>query len=195
MTPAPQAYPLRRASPPNLEMHTLEVNCRRSTHLAPSSHLAIPSLLSYGHRLYTAQGVKGNFARLVSLADTPLPLPFKNIDNIRSMIYIDNLASLLIEASSNPEAAHFILVPADEEEVSIGRLLSAIRESLGRNTRLFGFPQTALEILATGTGQREVLRRLIGNFSLDASDTFARLSWRPPYSFETGIEQTISRSR
>ena len=39
------------------------------------------------------KGVKGNIAALATLARTPMPLPFAGLDNRRSLLALDNLAS------------------------------------------------------------------------------------------------------
>jgi nucleoside-diphosphate-sugar epimerase len=50
-------------------------------------------------------GVKGNLLALLRLCDSPWPLPFGALDNRRSFVHVDDLARLLIDCATHPDAA------------------------------------------------------------------------------------------
>ena len=63
------------------------------------------------------KGVKGNIAALATLARTPMPLPFGSLDNRRSLLSIENLASaveLVLTAPGRPRAAPSSRIGADQ---------------------------------------------------------------------------------
>ena len=59
------------------------------------------------------RGVKGNIASLATLAQTPMPLPFGGLDNRRSLLAIDNLASAIELALTSPKAEGEMFLVAD----------------------------------------------------------------------------------
>ena len=84
-------------------------------------------------------GCKGNFPRLIKLARmTPI---FPQIENRRSMIYIQNLCSFFTHIIENESSGVFM--PQNSEYVNTTHLVRIIRELQGRKmleTRLFNAP-------------------------------------------------------
>ena len=78
------------------------------------------------------RGVKGNIASLATLAQTPMPLPFGGLDNRRSLLALDNLASAIELALTSPKAEGEMFLVADTEPISVADLVTAMREGLGR---------------------------------------------------------------
>lgn len=78
------------------------------------------------------KGCKGNYPRLAKLAaKTPM---FPNIDNKRSMIYIDNLSEFIRNIIDNYEKG--IFYPQNKEYVNTSNLVWEISQALGKNIRL-----------------------------------------------------------
>lgn len=48
---------------------------------------------------------RGNFTRLVKLVRSEIPLPLGAIQNSRSMVYVENLVSLIRCSAVHPDAA------------------------------------------------------------------------------------------
>ena len=136
-------------------------------------------------------GVRANFLRLVRLVDRGLPLPLGAIRNRRSLIYVGNLADLIVAAASAPAAAGRPLLAADGEELSTPQLVSEIARALGTPARLIGVPVGLLRLGGALTGKRAEIGRLVDSLVVDASETRERLSWRPPFSVGEGIADTV----
>ena len=136
-------------------------------------------------------GVRANFLRLVRLVDRGLPLPLGAIRNRRSLIYVGNLADLIVAAASAPAAAGRPLLAADGEELSTPQLVSEIARALGTPARLIGVPVGLLRLGGALTGKRAEIGRLVDSLVVDASETRERLSWRPPFSVREGIADTV----
>ena len=80
-------------------------------------------------------GCKGNFPRLIKLAKK-LPV-FPNIQNYRSMIYIDNLCEYLCQViDKNKSGIHF---PQNTEYVNTTELVRLIARFLGKEISTTGF--------------------------------------------------------
>lgn len=138
-------------------------------------------------------GAKANFAALAKLAAKGMPLPLGSIDNRRSMIGVGNLADLLIECALNDRAAGQTFMASDGQDVSIGWLLREMAKAQGAPSRVFSFPVSPLEKLATLTGKQEIMRRLTGSLQVDISHTCETLGWKPPFSVEDGLRHALGR--
>lgn len=126
---------------------------------------------------------KANFARLMKLAQLPIPLPFAGIDNKRSMIGIDNLIDLIQLCLTSSAAAGKTLLCADAQPYSLPDIVTAIRCSIDRKPHLFRMPSPIL------TGFKNLLgtaasARLFGDFQMDCSATYETLNWEPPFTME-----------
>lgn len=134
----------------------------------------------YGH------GVKGNIASLMTLAQTPMPLPFGGLDNRRSLLALENLASAieLVLASPRAEAETFLV--ADVEPISVAELVAAMREGLGRSPHLVRVPLAVVKRLMATFGKEAEWDRLSGSFVIDAAK-LRRIGWRPRIRTPEGI--------
>lgn len=128
-------------------------------------------------------GAGANFARLLQLARTPLPLPFASIQNRRALIGLDNLLDLIALCLTKPEAANHTWSCTDAEIYALPDIIAAIRRALDRDAHLFSLPRPLFSALRTVVGPA-VSMRLFGDFHLDCSRTYRELGWTPPYSME-----------
>ena len=140
-------------------------------------------------------GVKGNLLALLRLADSSMPLPFGAIQNRRSFIHVDDLARLLVDCGSHPQAAGRVFMAAHPDRASTPRVIAAMRGFLGRPPRMIPVPAFLLEGAALASGQRARMRRLTRSLEVDASETQQVLGWIAQISFETGIEDMVRTYR
>ncbi|MGH6748555.1 MAG: NAD-dependent epimerase/dehydratase family protein [Methyloceanibacter sp.] len=131
-------------------------------------------------------GVKGNIASLATLAKTPMPLPFANLDNRRSLLAIENFIAAILLALRSERAANEVFLVADAEPISVANLVSAMREGLGRPPLLVGVPQGAVKRLMRTFGREAEWERISGSFVIDAAKLMG-IGWRPSISTHAGI--------
>ena len=132
------------------------------------------------------RGVKGNIASLATLAQTPMPLPFGGLDNRRSLLAIDNLASAIELALASPKAEGEMFLVADSEPISVADLVTAMREGLGRAPHLVRVPLGGVKRLMATFGKEAEWERLSGNFVIDAGKLRA-IGWDPRVKTYDGI--------
>jgi UDP-glucose 4-epimerase len=140
-------------------------------------------------------GVKGNLLALLRLADSGMPLPFAAVENRRSFIHVDDLARLLIDCGTHPQAAGGVFMAAHPDRASTPRLIAVMRGFLGRPSRLVPVPAFLLESAALATGQYARVRRLTRSLEVDVSETQRTLGWIAQISFETGVEDMVRTYR
>lgn len=137
-------------------------------------------------------GVKANFESMMKLMRKGIPLPFGAINNQRSLVYIDNLVSLILTCCERPEAANRTFLVSDNNDVSTTKLMQQIADNMARPSRLIPIPQSLIEVGARLLGKSHLSDRLCGNLQLDVTETLNTLSWKPPVTFEKGIQETVS---
>lgn len=129
----------------------------------------------------------GNFGRMVSWIASGIPLPLGAIDNVRSLISVDNLVDLISICLDHPAAAGKVLLASDGEDVSTTELLRRVAKAMGKPARLIPIPPAALLFGATLLGKRGIATRLIGSLQVDMSLTTIQLGWTPPLSLDEGL--------
>jgi nucleoside-diphosphate-sugar epimerase len=135
-------------------------------------------------------GVGANFLTLLKVVSRGWPLPLGRIDNRRSLIYVDNLADLLLLAAVHPAAAGRALLVADGPPVSTPELIRRMGRALGRPVRLAAVPEPWLRLAGRATGRSAAVDRLLGSLEVDDSPTRQLLGWREPVPPAEGLRRT-----
>lgn len=137
-------------------------------------------------------GVKANFLRLLRAVDSGVPLPFSSISNLRSLVYVGNLVDALGACLTQPAAANRTFFVSDDHDVSTPQLIREIAEVLGKKPLLFPFPPELLKGAGLLTGRTEQIARLTGSLQVNISSIKTALAWRPPFSLQQGLADTVS---
>lgn len=135
-------------------------------------------------------GVKANFLRMMELVNRNIPLPFSLIKNQRSLIYLGNLVDAIITCLKHPIAAGKTYMVSDGYDVSTPMLIQEVAKALGKKACLLPFPVSIMKILASLTGKKDVINRLVNSLAVENSKICSDLDWQPPYKVEEGIYLT-----
>ena len=138
-------------------------------------------------------GVKGNISSLATLAKTPMPLPFGVLNNRRSLLAIENLASAIALVLNSERALGETFLVADREPISVGDMVAAMREGLGRSPHLVRVPERAVRRLMASFGKEAEWERLTGNFVID-SGKLQGLGWDPRVTSREGLARMMQGS-
>lgn len=137
-------------------------------------------------------GVKANFAAICRLISKGLPLPFASlVTNKRSMVYVGNLISLIVECVNNKNAANKVFLVSDNDDLSLADFIKRLSCAMGKKTLLLPCPKFLFELAGRVTGKSAVVDRLVGSLQVDISDTCKILNWTPPYTVENGFKETV----
>lgn len=134
-------------------------------------------------------GVKANFLKMMQLVQKGWPLPFGNINNKRSFVFIDNLISAIIAVIEEPKASNQVYLVSDNESWSLSELLRAIAQNMGQNSRLF--PAPGLLTLFKIFGLSALSTRLFGSLEVSNDKIKTQLGWKPPVTSAEGITKTV----
>jgi nucleoside-diphosphate-sugar epimerase len=137
-------------------------------------------------------GVKANFLKLLGMIARGVPLPFKTIENRRSLVYLGNLVNGVLACLAHPAAAGKTYLIADEEPVSTPELIRETAYALGVTPKLFRSPAVFLDMAAFLFGKSELLHRLTGSLWADTGTIRMELGWRPKFTLAEGLRETAS---
>jgi UDP-glucose 4-epimerase len=136
-------------------------------------------------------GVKANFAAMLKLVSTGLPLPFGCIkNNQRSMVYVENLISLITECINNKNAANQTFLISDDDDLSTKAFVQGLSKALGKSRFMLPVPNTVIFLAGKVLGKAAIIDRLCGSLQVDINHTKNTLNWQPPYSVEQGFSAT-----
>lgn len=137
-------------------------------------------------------GVKANFQAMLSWVEKGIPLPLGAINNIRSLVFIDNLVDLILTAAVHRNAVNGTFLVSDDNDVSTTELLNSVAVAMEKPSRLLPIPMLWIQLAAKLVGKPQIAQRLCGSLQVDIGDTKQRLNWYPPVSFSDGILQTVN---
>lgn len=184
---------------------TEDTECRPRGHYARAKLDAEGALARLGPRLglevlvarpplVYGPGVGANFARLLRLADGPLPWPVSRRKARRSLVYLDNLvdALLFLAMRSAPATAGATSIyhVADGPAPAVEELVDRLRTALGRPHRHLPVPAALITTMLATPVIGNKARRLFDSLELDTGRIRAA-GWQPPVGFEAAIERTV----
>jgi nucleoside-diphosphate-sugar epimerase len=133
----------------------------------------------------------GNFLKLLNLVDLGLPLPLGSVENLRSMIYVGNLADALTTCAVHSKAAGRTYLVSDGENLSTPQLIRKVAQLLDVSCILWPFPPKLLRMTGKLAGISGQLNALVGSLVVDGSRIRNELNWRPPFTLDEGLRETV----
>lgn len=176
-TPAPQ-------DPYGVSKHEAEVALRAIAAQTGMEVVIIRPPLVYG------PGVKANFAAMMRLIYRGIPLPIGSVRNMRSLVGLGNLVSLIKTCIAHPAAANQTFLVSDGMDMSTAELARRIGSALGKPARLLPVPVVLLTAGARLLGRASVAQRLCGSLQVDITKTRELLDWVPPISVDEELKRT-----
>lgn len=137
-------------------------------------------------------GVRANFLSLMHALSKRIPLPLGAVSARRSMIFVDNLADVLVQCACDPRAAGQVFHVADARDLTVTELAVKLAAYLNVSARLVPVPVSWLRIAGRLTGRAPLIERLVGALQVDSRHVRDVLGWFPPCDIEDGLRQTAT---
>ncbi|QKS82228.1 NAD-dependent epimerase/dehydratase family protein [Pseudomonas bijieensis] len=131
-----------------------------------------PPLIYAGH-------APGNFQALLKLVASGLPLPFRGVENRRSIIALDNLVDLVSLCVEHPAAANQTFLASDGVDVSTPQIIRCLAKGMGHEARLFPVPDGLISKVARLIGRETTYDQLYGSLVVDSNKARSLLGWTP----------------
>jgi nucleoside-diphosphate-sugar epimerase len=132
----------------------------------------------------------GNFGALMRAVHRGIPLPLGAVQNMRSLVALDNLVDMLAHCVHHPDAPGQVFLVSDGEDVSTPDLLRRMAAALACNARLFPLPVGLLRGMARLLGRASAIQSLCGSLQVDTAKTRDLLGWTPPI----GVDEALARA-
>ncbi|MBL3539864.1 NAD-dependent epimerase/dehydratase family protein [Aminivibrio sp.] len=140
-------------------------------------------------------GVKGNFLKLMNAVKRGIPLPFASVRNARSLVFVGNLSDAIEHIVESHLAGGSLFHIADEETPSTPELLKLMASALNVKPRVLPFSVTLLETLASMAGKQETIKKITRSLIVSSSKASRNFDWKPFYSLQVGINQSLNIER
>ncbi|KUM03983.1 SDR family oxidoreductase [Chromobacterium subtsugae] len=141
-------------------------------------------------------GVKGNFSSLIQIVKYGIPLPFKSIKNLRSLIGLSNLVDFIIlcaDRNRSPKAAGQVFLISDGSDISTPELIKKVSAACQLKPRLICFPPCLLRLVAVFMGRKSAADRLLGSLQVDITKARSMLGWQPIATMDQQLHQITNQ--
>ena len=132
-------------------------------------------------------GVKANFKNMLRFLYKGVILPLGCINNLRSMISIENLVYFIITCSTHKMAANNTFLIADSEDISTTDLLILLGDMLGKKAKLISCNPKILEFGLKLIRKHSVYHSLCCSLQVNTGKARDLLGWKPILSMEEGL--------
>jgi nucleoside-diphosphate-sugar epimerase/glycosyltransferase involved in cell wall biosynthesis len=136
-------------------------------------------------------GVGANFARLMMLARSPVPMPAGLGVNRRSLVSVANLSSAISTVLLHPSNGFRRYLVRDGIDVSTTELVSKMRRAEGRWLPSIPVGSRVLHAAFRLSGRGALEARLLGSLTVDDSPIRRDLDWRPSQTIDEGLESAM----
>ncbi|WP_425918250.1 NAD-dependent epimerase/dehydratase family protein [Acinetobacter sp. TSRC1-2] len=140
--------------------------------------------------LVYAAHAPGNFARLLKLVMTNLPLPFAGTKNKRTFVALDNLVDFIQTCIEHPNAANQTFLVADNESLSTRELVQYLKQGMQKKPHFIYIPQPLMKLGAACLGKSKLYEQLFESLEVDTNKAKKLLGWTAPYSAKQAMLQT-----
>lgn len=137
-------------------------------------------------------GVRANFLRLLNTVHRGVPLPLGLVNNLRSLVGVDNLIDLMAVCLSHPNAANERFMVSDGHDLSTPELVRMMASAMGRRSRLVPCPTALMRMAGGMLGRGDSVARLLESLTVDIAKNKELLQWSPPYSVEDQMQKTAA---
>ena len=139
--------------------------------------------------LVYAAHAPGNFARLLKLVASNLPLPFAGTNNKRSFVALENLVDFIQTCIEHPNAANQTFLVADQTPISTRELVQYLKQGMGKPARFIYIPQPLMKLGAACIGKSKLYEQLFESLEVDTTKAQKLLGWTAPLSTQQAMLQ------
>lgn len=111
----------------------------------------------------------GTFGLLEKLVLSGLPLPFKNIDNLRSVVNVERFADFIAALYKENVFLNKSVIVKNKIDMSLEVMLDYIGEINKKSCKKFNFPPTVIRVVLYILGKKKIAQQLFGSLVFKAT--------------------------
>jgi len=134
--------------------------------------------------LVYGKNAPGNIAALNRALKKHIPLPFANVNNKRSMVYVKNLTACITHCITHPGAIGNTFLVSDGLSISTKDFLCRLAAKGGVKPYLFSMPIEFMRATLTLLNKKAIFNKLWGDLCIDSTETGRLLDWQPPFTVD-----------
>lgn len=127
---------------------------------------------------------KGNFKNLIKLINLNFPLPFKNINNVKSLLHMNNLLDFIYIAINSDLSNNKIFNICDDKNFSTSEIVRIIINKFNKKNILFYFPHTLITKLVSFFLNDNQFVKIFFSLKVDNQNAKKILKWKPKLNFD-----------
>lgn len=139
--------------------------------------------------LVYAAHAPGNFARLLKLVATNLPLPFAGTNNKRSFVALENLVDFIQTCIEHPNAVNQTFLVADPSSISTRELVQYLKQGMGKTAYFIYIPQPLMKLGAVCVGKLKLYEQLFESLEVDTTKAQKLMGWTAPFGTQQAMRQ------
>lgn len=132
----------------------------------------------------------GNFGKIIKLAKLRIPVPFGQIVNNRSMVYINNLADFLVNRCVTKHHENEIILFEDKIILSTADIINLTRKYMNSNIQNLNFNEKFLSIFFSIFLGKKIKDQLFGDLVFSTSSQVER-GWTPKYNKHSAFKEML----
>jgi UDP-glucose 4-epimerase len=119
--------------------------------------------------LVYGNGSRGNYSFLEKISKTKIPLPFGATNNKRSLVSVEQVTKVLLDAIKNQDLYLGLNLIAEEHPTSTKEIIVKLRNEYGMSPNLFPIPKIFMKLFLTIIGKNKVYEQLYENLVFNSS--------------------------
>lgn len=143
-------------------------------------------------------GVKANFARLIKVSESNIPILLPHITNRRSLIALDNLVGFIMHCANydkTPQAAGQTYLISDGEDVSTINLIKKIATASEKPLKIWLLPRFLNPLILFLFAKNQTFNKLFSSLALDSTKAREQLGWLPDVTMEQQLKTMFAKSK
>lgn len=136
-------------------------------------------------------GAPGSFGRLVSAVRREKWLPLGSVNNLRTLVGLENLVSLIATCIDHPKAAGEVFLAGDSEDISTADLVRRLAAFMGTRVNISSVPVKIMIFGAALIGKSEMIKKICSDLQVDISKNSELLGWQPPLDLDAGLRYAV----
>lgn len=158
-----------------------ELLLRRAADHGPTEVVVVRPPMVYG------ADAPANFERLRRIATGRMPVPLPHPYPRRSLVYIENLVSLLVHLAASAPVAPETVHVADLPHLTTRDLVRRLAAASEGSGRVLPVPTKVAARVAAVAGRGDDVRRLADELVIEPSPATAFMGWSPPFPDHEGF--------